>query len=188
MGTGWDQQDAPPARGGHGGSGRAQASNYNTPVLRDELARWDDAWRKAEVREQSDGFAAKPDGTYIGQMKIARIDRTKSEGTPMLVIGLNILAGPASGEHMHRRVMGNSDQVKYVKQDLYNLGLDIGMLSDLPDYLPSLIDVCVEFALKTNTKNGKAYQNCYLNRALDPSQVDAAIAEIGDLNDNDIPF
>ncbi len=187
MGTGWDQQDAPPARGGHGGSGRAQARDY-APVSNDELAQWDDAWRKAEVRERRDGFGNKPDGRYIGQIKIARIDRTKADGTPMFVIGLNILAGPASGEYTHRRVMSNSDQVRYIKQDLYNLGLDIGMLSALPDYLPSLIDVCVEFALKTNTKNGKTYQNCYLNRALNPSDIDAAIDEIGALDDNEVPF
>jgi|GEM_PF-5035565 len=185
---GWDEQAPPPARGSNRGGQTQAAANHKEPVDPGELAQYDAAWEKAEVRENTGGFVNKPDGTYIGQIGAARLDRTRADGTPMLLISMMILAGPSTGEYNHRRVIRDSDSVKFVKQDMHNLGLDVPLLSALPDYLPSLIDVCVEFVLKTTERNGKTYQNCFLNRSLDPADVDAAIAGAGVADNSEVPF
>lgn len=187
--SGWDRQDPPPARGGNRVGQQAQvAANHKDPVSVGELSAYDGAWEQAEVREAG-AFVNKPDGDYVGQIGVARWERTKAQGTPMLLISMNILAGPAKGEYNHRRVLRDSDAAKYIKQDMANLGLSAPLISQLESYLPNLIDVCVSFTLKTSEKNGKTYQNCFLNRALDPDEVDAEIARVGAGADNsEVPF
>lgn len=182
---GWDRQGEPPARGG-----RSQtAANYDTPVSERELAQYDQAWRAAEVKEPGSFGASKPDGDYIGQITAARMERTRQQGTPMLTITMNILAGAPGGTYAYRRVLRDTDSVRYLKQDLHNLGMDVDLLSALPAYLEGLIDVCVAFTLKSASKNGKTYQNTYLNRALGPEEVDGEIERLGAQEaEGDVPF
>ena len=186
--TGWDQQQPPPPRGGNrGGQSQQVAPNHKDPVGADELAAYDGAWEQAEVREAG-GYANKPDGDYVGQIGVARWERTKAQGTPMLLISMNILAGPSKGEYNHRRVLRDSDAAKYIKQDMANLGLNAPLISQLESYLPNLIDVCVAFTLKSSEKNGKTYQNCFLNRAIDPDDLDAEIARVAAPDTEQVPF
>ena len=186
---GWDREAPPPSGGARTGSAQT-APNHGQAVTPQELAQWDKTWAQAEVRDgQGGAHQDKLDGDYIGQITSAVLTRTRAQGTPMVVISIAILAGPEGGTYTYRQVVGNSDQVRFVKQTLHNLGLEVPLMSQLPDYLPSLVDVAIEFTLRTTTKNGKSYQNAYLNRSLGPEQVDAAIAECGAAAaDDNVPF
>ena len=170
---GWDRQPEPPGRRG----GQVNSA----PVTAADLSQWDETWQKAEVKDNAGGtYENKPDGKYIGQIAAAAMERTRKDGTPMCVLRFEIQGGPASGEYVHRRALTSSDQVRFLKQDLHNIGLDITALSQLPEALPQWIGVCVEFVLKSKPGNdGQVHQNCYLNRWIDPDEVEAAIAEVG---------
>lgn len=187
MSGGWEDQDAPPARG-RGASGGQVATNYHTPVGQGELEQWDQTWEQSEVKEPGGFGRQHPDGTYIAQLEIARIERTRKDGTPMLTLGFAIVAGPDSGEIMHRRVISNSDNVRYIRQDLHNMGIDPPLLSQADEYIQSALGIYVEIVLRTKKdKNGTPRQNLYLNRAIDPDEVGGAVASASAPTD-DVPF
>lgn len=171
---GWDQQDAPPSRGGGG----QVAANYYDPVGEDELAQFDQAWTQTQIKEPGGFGPQHPDGKYLVQLEIARMERSKQRGTPMLVLGFEIVEGPSSGEIMHRRVIGNADQAGYVRQDLHNLGIDPPLLSQIEQYLPAAIGTYAEIVLKTKAGNdGQNRQNVYINRTIPPDQIGATLGD-----------
>lgn len=175
---GWDMQSPPPARGGSRSNGQV-AANHDQPVTEDELAQYDHAWQQAEVREQQGGYTDLPDGKYIGKIAVARLDHTKTNGHPMFVLAFEVVAGPASGDHYHRRVIRDAESVKFIKQDLWNLGLYVPLLSQLPLYCPGLINCHVEFVLKTKPgKDGQARQNTYVNRYIPDEELRSEVEQL----------
>lgn len=149
------------------------------------LAQFDDDFVSADVEERD--FVAVPDGKY--QVKVDRVEltRSKTSGDPMLKWALKILGPTHKGRLLWRNnVIVSKDNVKWLKQDLYTCGLQIGKLSDLPGKLEPLLDIGLEVTKRTKNE----FENIYFNRRIVLSDEDAAAQSSGhdEIYTDDIPF
>lgn len=123
-----------------------------------DLSQFDDDYAEAEVEERK--FESVPDGKY--QVNVERVELTwaQTSRNPMLKWTLRILAPNHVGRLLWRNnVIVTSDNVKWLKQDLFTCGLQLKRLSDLKDRLEDLLDLKLEVTKRTRGE----YENVYIN-------------------------
>ena len=126
-----------------------------------DLANFDNDFDSAEVEERD--FEDVPDGKYQVSVEKVELTRAKTTGNPMLKWALKILGPKHKGRFLWRNnVMANSDNIKWLKQDLYTCGLQLAKLSELPGRLDELLDVKLDVTKRTTGQ----YENIYLNRRI----------------------
>lgn len=126
-----------------------------------DLANFDNDFDSAEVEERD--FEDVPDGKYQVSVEKVELTRAKTTGNPMLKWALKIIGPKHKGRFLWRNnVMANSDNIKWLKQDLYTCGLQLAKLSELPDRLDELLDVKLDVTKRTTGQ----YENIYLNRRI----------------------
>jgi molybdopterin-biosynthesis enzyme MoeA-like protein len=59
-------------------------------------------------------------------------------------------------------MMVTSENIRWLKQDLYTCGLNLNKLSELPDNLEKLLNIKLEVTKRTHGEN----ENVYLNRRI----------------------
>jgi hypothetical protein len=113
-----------------------------------DLSQFDDDYDSAEVEDRE--FDAVPDGKYQVMVERVELSRAKSSGNPMLKWTLKILAPTHAGRLLWRNnVMASKENIKWLKNDLHNCGLELEKLSDLPDRLNDLLDLTLEVTKRT---------------------------------------
>ncbi len=144
-----------------------------------DLSEFDEEYASAEVEERS--FEAIPDGKYQAQIDRIELTTAKSSGAPMLKWSLKILGPTHEGRLLWRNnVMGSSENIKWLKNDLFTCGLELEKISDLPANLEKLLDVKLEITKRTRGEN----ENIYFNRRIVTDDIPTADDELAD----DIPF
>ena len=155
------------------------------PVF-DELSQYDNAWQKAEVKDTTE-YENLPDGKYQVKIDEVRIENAKKSSRLQVAWVFSVEApGEFKGRKIfHYKGIENEEQVGWLKQEVYNCGLTVNKISELPLKLPSLLDRIVEVQLKTKNIKGKDYQNVYINKLL--FSKDMREEEVP-INDDDLPF
>jgi len=140
-----------------------------------DLAQFDDAFEAAEVEERD--FDPVPDGKYQVNVDKVELTRAQTSGNPMLKWTLRIFAPTHKGRMLWRNnVMASSENIKWLKQDLYTCGLQLSKLSDLPGYLEQLLNGKLEVTKRTRGENENIYFNRRIVLADDPG-VPGAVME-----------
>ena len=136
-------------------------SDYkDTPVTDTDLAGFDDDYMGSEVPD--DGFDSVPDGKY--QVIVDRVDLTRtSKGDPMLKWALRILGPTHEGRLLWRNnVMASSENITWLKKDLYACDLRLARISELPANLERLLDIHLEVTKKSRGE----YESVYINKRI----------------------
>ena len=136
----------------------------------DELAEFSNTWDKAKVKVSGD-YENLPDGKYQVSIDVIRFENAKTSGRLQLAWMLKVVAPDAHKNRkvFHYRGLDKPEAVEWMKQDLFNCGLDVDEIgiTDLPTMLPKLLDRIIEVTLKTKKgRDGTDFQNCYINRLL----------------------
>ena len=142
-----------------------------------DLAQFDDAFQAAEVEERE--FDTVPDGKYQVNVDRVELTRAQTSGNPMLKWTLRIIAPTHKGRMLWRNnVMASSENIKWLKQDLYTCGLQLTKLSDLPGYLAQLLNIKLEVTKRTRGENENIYFNRRIVLADDPGVPGAAMEDM----------
>lgn len=124
------------------------------------LSQFDEAWKNADVTD--DNRSEIPDGKYLCRVEEVELKVSKA-GKDMLAHRLLILDGKYKGRKLFKNSLITSEEnVKYLKKDLYTLGIQLERLSDLPNHLNSLLDIEVQVTVKTKGE----YQNVWFDKRL----------------------
>jgi hypothetical protein len=143
---------------GHGSNGNGSDSDIEAAL--DEL---DEAYRKAAI--PTNDRSPVPDGKYQARVERCCLEMD-NQGTPRLKWELVIVVGPQAKRHLFRTVPLLPDWMGTMKSDLARAGATppetLRGVKALVDS-GQLLDVVLEVQAKTSTKNGKTYQNIYIN-------------------------
>jgi len=145
--------------------------NYkDTPVTETDLAGFDDDYVGSEVPESD--FESIPDGKY--QVIVDRVELTRtSKGDPMLKWTLRVLGPTHEGRLLWRNnVMATSDNITWLKKDLYACDVRLARLSELPANLDRLLDIRLEVTKKTRGE----FESVYFNRRIKTAEETSGTA------------
>ena len=149
----------------------------------------DGDWKSAEKPEGRDkpDFAELPDGPYVCVIDRAEF-RTSKSGNPMMSMTLIVNSGPHENRRIFKRnMLGSPQNMTFLKKDLAACGVDLpDKLSDLP--LESLLDKVIKVTKKTNRKDGKDFENIYIDRVVADMRSAGPPTSTQEYNDDDIPF
>jgi len=130
----------------------------NDPI---DLSRFEDAFAKAETREDDGSYGDLPDGTYLVIVDRVEMKVSKASCNPMLSWGMKIIQGNYAGRWIWKHNMLMSDlNIAYLKEDLKRAGLVLPRLADLQSSLPKLLDITLE--IKQQTKG--EFTNIYIQK------------------------
>jgi len=123
-----------------------------------DLADLDEDYTQAEAPERKD-FDEVPDGKY--QVKVDKVGLTISQaGNRMLQWQLRVLAGAHANRVIFKQSMLETpENLKYLKGDLSTCGVELTKLSELPERLGDLLDICLEINKKTTGEFSSVYLN-----------------------------
>jgi hypothetical protein len=115
-------------------------------------------------RTQANGSSKLPDGTYQVKVDKVRLVRSKDQMRLMLIWELVCVSGEHEGEpHTHIRTI-DADNMKWLKGELAIAGVQISLLSELPDHLEDALDTIIEITVKTSHKDDRDYTNTYFRK------------------------
>lgn len=150
------------------------------------LAMFDDEFEQAEAPE----FSELPDGRY--QSKIDRIyfDQLQKTNDTALRIEFVIVAGDHTGRRIFYSKVINSKSMPFLKADLKRINIEPKPFSKVESYFPGVLDKLVEVQIKHSKpdKDGRVYQNTYINRLIGDSPAPAAPAKAAQAPAEDLPF
>jgi hypothetical protein len=127
----------------------------------------------------------------VDAARLERADESKDLrlAYEFLVIGPNQFEGR---RHRHTRWLNNPDGVRWLKQELYNIGIDVTghRLSELPDMLLDVPGRVIEIQVKTKKATGRDgterdYTNTYLNKLLSDGKeraLNGVLSEPGEMD------
>lgn len=172
----------------------------------DYLKQYEEAYQNAEVKDHT-SFDELPDGKYKVQVDRVELAMSKSSGRPQLVWEFVVIEGKFEGRRIWKyNGLNSSEQIEWLKNDLYTAGLELTRLSDLEYRLGELLDQYLEINLKTKIYKNEPTQNVYINKMIEVNKLsghqtskgnrtfhksDNPFADDGrpiDLNDDDLPF
>jgi hypothetical protein len=128
------------------------------------LEELDAEFKAAEVekKESKGDFKPLPDGEYTVSVEKAVLKETKN-GKPMVAFQFNIEEGEYSGRKIFKNaVISSGVGVRILKQDLYNMGIELESLKDLEGALEGALDLKLEVYKKTKGE----YENVYINKVV----------------------
>lgn len=138
-----------------------ETNGFLNSVLPLDLAQFDETFESLPVDERD--FEAIPDGKYQVSVDKVELTRAQTTGNPMLKWSLRIIAPNHIGRFLWRNnMMVTSENIRWLKQDLYTCGLNLNKLSELPDNLEKLLNIKLEVTKRTHGEN----ENVYLNRRI----------------------
>lgn len=164
----------------------------------DYLKQYEEAYQKAEVREQNNSFDELPDGKYKVQIDRVELTQSKSSGRPQMVWEFIVIEGKFKGRRIWKyNGLDSAEKIQWLKNDLWTAGLALERLTDLERNLSQLLDQFLEITLKTKGSVQGIYINKMLemkdlpepeirkteNRAIENPKVWAS-----DLTEDDLPF
>lgn len=137
---------------------------------REYAASMDNAIRSAQVR--TPGAITLPEGNY--QMYVAKValkEGNTPDSYPNFLMQLTLLAGEYGGSSVYKWYSLEPDETRMsiLKTDLARLGMNLETILDLEneEKLTKLLDQIVEVQVKDKkAKNGKTYQQYYINRVV----------------------
>lgn len=148
------------------------------------LANFDDAFKKTEAA----GFDTLPDGKYQGRVASIHIEPNKKTGELALRMEFEVAVGEYTGRRLFYYKSINSNQLPYLKSDLMRLHIEPEPFSKIESYFPVVLDKIVDLQLKTGKpdKEGKTYQNLYINKVVGDAPAVSA-RQMATVTD-DLPF
>ena len=151
----------------------------------DQLNKYEEAFQKAEVKEDTGGFQKLPDGRYKVKINRAAVEENKNSGNPQMKWEFIVVEGNYEGRCIWRvSQLDAAERVGWLKQDLYNLGYKLESLTELKSTLEKTIDQIIEVNLKTKGE----HQNVYINSVNVDAPVEQEKAGRAPLKDDDLPF
>lgn len=150
--------------------------------IKDELAEFDPEWANLEPGREINVDPI-PDGKYQANVMEARVEHSKGSGRLQFTIVMTLTSGGQEGRvKVYCQGLVNEIGRNIVKSDLYTMGIDVDLLSSLPDICPMIVGSRLNIALKSKTgKDNIVYQNCYINgmvsgesNVIDPAELDGA--------------
>lgn len=131
--------------------------------------------------EEGKDFSPMPDDKYSARVESLVFTATKETMKPMFSWDLVVVtseSGKNIGRHIfHNQALSNDVSVKICAQSFHNVGIDGKSIADFRSMSGELLDKIIEIQLKTTTKNGKTFQNTYINRLAEDFAGDMGIAE-----------
>jgi hypothetical protein len=129
-----------------------------------DLSQWQRDYETAPA-ERDKSQTEVPDGKY--QVRVTRVElKDSKQGNPMLEWELDIL-GP---RHAHRKLwrrnmLTSSENIKFLKSDLYTCGVTLTLVNDLNNEptLRALIGVTLEVTKKTKGD----FENVYFDKRIE---------------------
>lgn len=154
---------------------------------------WDDIdnrWQSSktpEAKEARGDFEEVPDGSYSCVVERAEWRKSKA-GKEYLSMALVVDSGPHEGRWIWRRnMLGSQENMTFLKKDLSTCG--VAMPERLRDLkLESLLDLMVRATKKTTLKDGREYDNIYLDRLISEVKGDTKKPIAKEYDDDDIPY
>lgn len=141
-----------------------------------DLAALDDQYAATAAPEKK---AGPPDGRYQVKVEAVDLEKSKTKGTPTLVLELLIISGEHAGRKLWKRSAITAGSLPYLKQDLLTLGWT-KTLRDLQDPMQrrSLLDVAIQVTKKTKQNGQYDDVNIYIDKRITVTaeQVQAASA------------
>ena len=130
-----------------------------------DLTQYDDCYASAEAEAQTGG-APVPDGYYKAKVEKVELKPTREKKLPMFSWWLKITEGPQAKRLLFKNtVIRQEEDLQRLKQDLLTAGLRLNKFSDLQQdsVRAELLDTVLHIAKKTTNKDGKEYENVYIN-------------------------
>lgn len=152
----------------------------------DYLKMFDDEFEQAEASD----FSELPDGRYQGRLDKIYFDQLKKTNDTALRIEFVVAAGDYEGRRIFYSKVINGRSMPFLKADLKKLNIEPKKLSKVESYFPGLLDKVVEVQLRHSKpdKEGRVYQNTYINKLLGDSPAPAAPAKAAQAPAEDLPF
>lgn len=145
-----------------------QDATNTTTVTADELAQFDNDFNEAQEAERQSDV---PDGKYKVQVSKIALTKTKEKQQNCLKWQLRVVEGPHANRILFRsNMLVTKENFSWLKADLKVVGLNppLERISDLPNRLSEILDLCFEVTVKSRTgSNGRVNQNVYLNKRIE---------------------
>lgn len=136
--------------------------------IHDRLAEFEHDWQNTDTNGKKGEYKNPPDGVYQVKIDECRFENAKTSGRLQLAWVFRVVS-PMSMDGKpiyHYRGLDGDASVSWMKREIYACGLHVDSIKELPGNLPYLIDRVIEITLKTTNKNGKEYQNLYVNKLI----------------------
>ena len=146
-----------------------------------DLEQFDGDFAATEYDENAGGEGL-PDGRYQMVVESVKLERSKA-GNAMLLWQMRVMGPRYAGKrYWHRNMLITSQNLKWLKRDVYTAGVRIEKVSELPARLEEFRDILLEVQLKTKGDN----QNAFINKRLSAADVPDAPGGIDD--DDNLTF
>ncbi len=126
-----------------------------------DLSQYNEKYEQSEIPETGSGDNV-PDGKYQCYIEFAEVRKSKS-GKPMVSYQFRVASGPHENRCIFKNDLIEDKRIPYIKKDMETLQIILKEFSDLPDAIGDCIDSTVEVQKKTKIKNGKEFENVYIN-------------------------
>jgi hypothetical protein len=144
--------------------------------IKKQLRAASDRWNAAKTSSvaQTDGFVNLPDGAYLMKLNDASIGLSQTSGRLQITWNYTVMEGEKTGDS-HRVYDGLDatdarDPLPYVLRTIRRFGVNIDVLKidELPEVLLQLsaLHPLIKCRLATSTKNGKTFQNTYVDQVM----------------------
>jgi hypothetical protein len=134
-----------------------------------DLARFDQAFREAEVSEHQ-GPDLVPDGDYAARIEAVELKKRETSGALVLVWTLRVEGGEHAGRNLRKFRPITDRTIPYIKEDLTKCGLRLDRLSDLPRHLDSLKGCGLEVTKRTRDGKSNVYIHWTAQSLADPGR------------------
>ena len=112
--------------------------------------------------EEVADFGKFPDGTYQGRLDKIYLEQSK-KGRNQCVMDFEIISGTHQGRNQRKYCgMETPDNLDFLTRDLRTLGVPTFVWTELESLFPKLLDVVVEFELKSKDE----FQNMYIQKRI----------------------
>ena len=146
-----------------------------------ELAELDEVWFNIEP-DDPNSFDDLPDGKYACRIDRVEVKPSKTSGRLQLVWEFVVEEGDYEGRRIWKYSgLENAENLKFLKNELWRIGLQLQLISQIEEHLTELLDLIVEVQIKTKKKGDQEFRNVYVNKRLDVSGTD-------DFKPDDVPF
>jgi hypothetical protein len=124
----------------------ADRSAEDAPI---DLARFDEAFQRARLKEGENGQEIIPDGYYETIVEEVRLTRTARTGNPMVVWRLRIMSGEFHPRTLSKVRVITDKTLQFLKDDLERCGVHLERLSDLSLHLDEMFGLKINVMKKT---------------------------------------
>ena len=114
-----------------------------------DLARFDEAFQRAKLKEGEPAPDPVPDGYYETLVEEVRLSRTPRTGNPMLIWKLRVASGDYEGRALTKTRIITEKSLAFLKEDLERCNVRLERLSELSTHLEEMFGLRIHVMKKT---------------------------------------